>query len=214
MSLFIYATKRGTLRRRLVHSLALPHHQPSPQSASTSLRSAAVPTLTLMTVGLRLVSCWFGVVGWVWCAPRVRWVCTRWWCGFCARRCSLIPQSRRLVCVIAHSPRFFGSLRSLLSQASQARLALVSRFARGWLTTFAFGWQDFVHHLCWRVRSLTVPAPEVRHYGYAIRNAGEAGARLSTISLVGVHHNSLSCFVFALTHGLLTFFVWQVVGSS
>lgn len=108
MSLFKYATKRGTLRRRLVHSPGLPHHQPPPQSASTSLRSAAVPTLTLMTVGLRFVSCWFGVVGCVWCPPRVRCVCTRWWCG-CRD-----------------------------------------------------GWQDFVRHICWRVRSLTVPAPEVR----------------------------------------------------
>ena len=52
-----------------------------------------------------------------------------------------------------------------------------------------------------RSRSLTVPAPEVRHYGYAIRNAGDAGARLSLDFVVGVHHLSVSGFVFALTQG-------------
>jgi len=36
--------------------------------------------------------------------------------------------------------------------------------------------------------------------GYALRNTSEAGARLSMISLVGVHHFSLSGFVFASPH--------------
>lgn len=36
--------------------------------------------------------------------------------------------------------------------------------------------------------------------GYALRNTSEAGARLSMISLVGVHHFGLSGFVFASPH--------------
>ena len=118
MSLFEYATKRGTLRRRLVHSPGLPHHQPSPQSASTSLRSAAVPTLTLMTVGLRLVSCWFGVVGCVCCPPRVRWVCTRWWCGW-------VP-----LAVVAFRLRLLLSFLVCRLQPSPSRVSLFPRFAR------------------------------------------------------------------------------------
>lgn len=118
MSLFQYATKRRSPPRGVVHSLTLPHHHPPRRFASTSLRSAALRTLTLMTVGLGFVSCWFGVVGWVWCAPRVRWVCTRWWCGW-------VP-----LAVVAFRLRLLLSFLVCRLQPSPSRVSLFPRFAR------------------------------------------------------------------------------------